>query len=202
MFPLLRAGRPWGGPPMGTAVALRARMDIEIQTQHVDMQPEWRTLIEERLVGLAERYPRLIRVHVTLRHGRHHVRGVEEVDIVATYPGATLRAAKQEEEMRHAVHAALDALERELVAHHEKQRHFGKAPGPRPSGTITRLFTDRGYGFILTDEGEEIYFHRNALHELDFASLPLGLPVELEIEHGARGPQASRVFPVGERTAT
>ena len=177
-------------------------MDIEIQTQHVAMQPEWRALIEERLARLGERYPKLVRVHVTLKHGRHHLRGAEEVDIVATYPGATLRAAKQEEEMRDAVHAALDALERELAAHHEERRHFGKAPGPRSSGTIERLFTDRGYGFIRTDDGEEVYFHQNALHELDFASLSLGLPVELELERGERGPQASRVFPVGERMAT
>ena len=103
-------------------------MDIDIETQHVEMRPEWRTLIDERLARLAERFPRLIRVHVTLKHGRHHLGGVEEVDVVATYPGATLRAAKQEEEMRDAVHAALDALERELASHHERQRHFAKVP--------------------------------------------------------------------------
>lgn len=177
-------------------------MDIEIQTQHVDMQPEWRALIDERLARLSERYSRLIRVHVTLKRGRHHQHGTEEVAIVATYPGATLRAAKQEEGMRDAVHAALDALERELAAHHDERRHFGKVPGPRSSGTIARLFTDRGYGFIVSDEGEDIYFHQNALHELDFASLPLGLPVELEIQRGEQGLQASRVFPVGERMAT
>jgi ribosomal subunit interface protein len=190
------------GKPVGTLVATRTAVDLEIQTQHVAMQPEWRALIEERLLRLAERYPKLVRVHVTLKHGRHHLRGAEEVDIVATYPGATIRAAKQEEEMRDAVHAALDAFERELVKHHEERRHFGKPPGPRCSGTIVRLFTDRGYGFIVTDEGEKVYFHRNALHELDFDSLSLGLPVELDIESGKQGPQASRVFPVGERMAT
>lgn len=177
-------------------------MDIEIQTQHVDLQPEWRAFIDERLSRLLERYPKLIRVHVTLKHGPHHLHGAEQVDIVATCPGATLRAAKQEEEMRAALHAALDVLERELVAHHEERHHFGKPPGPRPSGTIERIFRDRGYGFIVTDGGEQVYFHRNALHELDFASLQTGLPVELEIERGKRGPQASRVFPVGERMAT
>ena len=177
-------------------------MDIEIQTQHVDLQPEWRALIDDRLSRLLERYPTLIRVHVTLKHGRHHLHGAEEVDIIATCPGATVRAAKQEEEMRDALHAALDVLERELAAHHEERRHFGKPPGPRPSGTIARVFKDRGYGFIVTDAGEEIYFHRNALHELDFASAQPGLPVEFEIERGRRGPQASRVFPVGERMAT
>jgi ribosomal subunit interface protein len=177
-------------------------MDIEIQTQHVEMLPEWRTLIDARLAHFGERYPELIRVHVTLKHGRHHRHGTEEVDVVATCSGATLRAAKQEEEMRAAVHAALDALERELAQHHAARRHVGKVPGARPSGKITRIFTDRGCGFVLTEEGEEVYFHRNALHELNFESLPLGLPVELEIERGGRWLQASRVFPVGERMAT
>jgi ribosomal subunit interface protein len=177
-------------------------MDIEIQTRDVQMQPTWQALIDERLARLAERYPRLIRAHVTLKHGRHHLHGLEQVDIVATYPGATLRAAKEEEDMRAALHAALDALERELAEYHDERRHFGKAPGPRPAGTVVRVFHDRGYGFIRTEAGEEIYFHRNALHELDFGSVAPGLPVEVDVERGERGLQASRVFPVGERMAT
>jgi ribosomal subunit interface protein len=177
-------------------------MDIEIQTMQVEMQPELRALIDERLARLGARYPELIRVHVTLKHGRHHCAGTEEVDVVANCAGVTLRAAKQEERMRDAVHAALDALERELVTHHETRRHFEKAPGARPAGVISSVFTDRGYGFITTAEGEEVYFHQNALHELDFASLRRGLPVELELEQGEGGVQASRVFPVGERSAT
>jgi ribosomal subunit interface protein len=97
-------------------------MDIDIQTLHVDMQPEWRALIDRRLARLADRYPRLKRVHVTLKHGRHHLHGVEEVDIVAACAGATVRAAKREGEMRDAVHAALDVLENQLAAHHEQRR--------------------------------------------------------------------------------
>ena len=177
-------------------------MDIELQTVGVEMQPEWRALIEDRLARLATRYPELIRVHVTLKHGGHHRVGTEAVDIVANCAGTTLRAAKQEEHSRDAVHAALDSLERELVRHHEARRHLGKAAGARPAGVIASVFTDRGYGFITTDAGQQLYFHRNALHELDVASLRLGLPVELEIKEGERGPQASRVFPVGERLAT
>jgi ribosomal subunit interface protein len=173
-------------------------MDIEIQTQHVEMQPEWRTLIEERLARLAERYPKLIRVHVTLKHGPHHAHGAEEVDIVATYPRATLRAGKREEGMRDAVHAALEALERQLAEHRDEQQRFGTGFGARASGTIERLFADRGYGFIQSEAGEEVYFHRNALRELDFATLELGLPVSIEVEQGSHGLHATRVFPMGE----
>lgn len=97
-------------------------MDLEIQTQHIEMQPEWRTLIEDRAARFAERYPELIRMHVTLRHGAHHRSGVEEVDIVATVAGTTLRAAKEEERMRDALHAALDVIARQLASHHEQRR--------------------------------------------------------------------------------
>jgi ribosomal subunit interface protein len=177
-------------------------VDLVIRAVGLEIEPECRVLIEDRLARLAARFPELIRAHVTLKHGGHHRVGTEEVDIVANCAGVTLRAAKQEEHIRDAVHAALDALERELGVHHEVRRHFGKAPGKRPAGVIASVFTDRGYGFITTDGGHEVYFHRNALRELDFASLRLGLPVELEVERGERGLQASRVFPVGERMAT
>jgi len=106
-------------------------MDIEIQTQHIEMRPEWRALIDARLARLAERTPDLLRVHVTLRHGQHHRSGVEEVAIVATCAGATLRADKHEERMQDAIHAALDVLERQLAERHEQRRHADKG---RPSG--------------------------------------------------------------------
>jgi ribosomal subunit interface protein len=97
-------------------------MDVELQTRDIAMQPEWRALIEQRLARLADRYPKLTRVHVTLKHGRHHLHGVEEADIVAACAGATVRAAKEEDQMRDAVHAALDVLESQLAVHHEQRR--------------------------------------------------------------------------------
>ncbi len=175
-------------------------MELEIQTQHVTMRREWLELIEKGVAKLAERHPRLVRVHVTLKHGRHHRQGQEEADILANVPGRTLCVAKQEETITAALHAGFDALERELDEYAAELRRFGKPPGARPQGIIQRTFPERGYGFILLDEGEEVYFHRNALHGLDFESLAAGQPVELELEQGEHGPQASRVFPVGERS--
>jgi ribosomal subunit interface protein len=99
-------------------------MDVEMQTQQTAMQAGWSDLIEQRLARLARRHPRLIRVHVTLKHGGHHRGGAEEVDVLASCPGATLRAAKREPRMQDAVHAALDAIERELAAHRAGRRAF------------------------------------------------------------------------------
>ena len=105
-------------------------MDVEIQTHDVEMQPTWQALIDKRLAVIAARYPSVLRVHVTLKHGRHHRLGVEEAAIVANVAGGTLRTAKQEAEMTAAVHAALDVLERKLAGHHVARRHLEKAPGP------------------------------------------------------------------------
>ena len=35
-------------------------------------------------------------------------------------------------------------------------------------GTIRRLITDRGYGFIKGESGEDLFFHRNDIEGVEF----------------------------------
>jgi CspA family cold shock protein len=68
-------------------------------------------------------------------------------------------------------------------------------PG-RPSGTVRRIFPDRGYGFVRTDEGKEVYFHKNAVHGgLEFKHLQEGQRVTLDVEQGRKGLQAVTINP-------
>jgi CspA family cold shock protein len=60
-------------------------------------------------------------------------------------------------------------------------------------GTIKRLITDRGYGFIQTEEKEGIFFHFTDLQGVAFDSLTEGQQVEFEITTTSRGPKAVRV---------
>jgi len=57
-----------------------------------------------------------------------------------------------------------------------------------PKGTIRRLISDRGFGFIKTEEGKEVFFHRNELQGVDFSSLKEKQQVEFEVGqgHGSR----------------
>ncbi len=55
-----------------------------------------------------------------------------------------------------------------------------------PKGAIRRLM-DRGYGFIKTEEGEDLFFHRNDLEGVEFASLREGQEVEFEKGQGRDG---------------
>ncbi len=54
-------------------------------------------------------------------------------------------------------------------------------------GTIKKLMGDKGYGFIQTEEGKELFFHRNQLQGMDFSSLKEGQEVEYEAGTGRDG---------------
>jgi len=62
-----------------------------------------------------------------------------------------------------------------------------------PKGTIRRLM-DRGYGFIITEQEEDLFFHRNDVEGVEFNSLREGQEVEFEKGQGRDGrPQAVKV---------
>ena len=56
-----------------------------------------------------------------------------------------------------------------------------------PKGTIKRLVSDRGFGFIRTAERGDLFFHSNELQGLDFASLREGQEVEFEVGQDRSG---------------
>jgi len=60
-------------------------------------------------------------------------------------------------------------------------------------GTIKQLMRDRGYGFITTEDGKDIFFHRTGLRGLTFDSLREGQSVEFETEEGPKGPRAVNI---------
>jgi cold shock CspA family protein len=63
---------------------------------------------------------------------------------------------------------------------------------------VKKLLPEDGYGFLESADGREIYFHRNSVRELGFESLEIGARVRFAEEEGEKGPQASRVTPLGE----
>jgi CspA family cold shock protein len=56
-----------------------------------------------------------------------------------------------------------------------------------PKGTIRRLITDRGFGFIQTAEGKDLFFHRSELQGVDYSALREGREVEYEVGQGRNG---------------
>jgi CspA family cold shock protein len=63
-----------------------------------------------------------------------------------------------------------------------------------PTGTIKKLVSDRGFGFIAAEDGKEYFFHRTGLDSsVNFDSLAGGERVSFEIEASQKGPRANRI---------
>jgi len=55
------------------------------------------------------------------------------------------------------------------------------------TGTIVRLVRDRGFGFIRTEDGQEIFFHATGVTAGNYDALQEGQTVTFEKERDTRG---------------
>lgn len=62
-------------------------------------------------------------------------------------------------------------------------------------GTIKRL-TDKGFGFIDTGTGKDIFFHMSNLEGVRYDELREGQRVSFDTGEGPKGPRAENVRPV------
>ena len=59
------------------------------------------------------------------------------------------------------------------------------------TGTIKKVVSDRGFGFITAEDGKDYFFHRSGLQaSIDFDRLIGGERVEFDIETSPKGPRA------------
>jgi cold shock protein len=63
-------------------------------------------------------------------------------------------------------------------------------------GTVKWFDTKKGYGFIQREGGSDIFVHYSAVQGGGFKNLYEGQQVEMSIEQGPRGLQASQVKPL------
>ncbi|TVP58997.1 MAG: HPF/RaiA family ribosome-associated protein [Gemmatimonadales bacterium] len=71
-----------------------------------------------------------------------------------------------------------------------------------PHGRVVRLLIDDEgvrYGFLESREGRQIYFHEQALVDLDYDDLEIGSEVRYAAAEGDEGPQASTVAALDPR---
>nr|WP_072514092.1 cold-shock protein [Ndongobacter massiliensis] len=61
-------------------------------------------------------------------------------------------------------------------------------------GTVKWFNATKGYGFISTEEGTDVFVHYSALPDTgEFRTLDEGQEVEFDIADGEKGPQATNV---------
>lgn len=62
-----------------------------------------------------------------------------------------------------------------------------------PQGKIKRLVSDRGFGFIEGERGDDMFFHHSEVQGASIEELREGQVVEYEVGRGQKGPCAVSV---------
>ncbi|HEY4548692.1 MAG TPA: cold-shock protein [Bacillus sp. (in: firmicutes)] len=61
------------------------------------------------------------------------------------------------------------------------------------TGKVKWFNADKGFGFIESSEGQDVFVHFSAIQTEGFKTLDEGQEVNFEIVEGNRGPQAANV---------
>ena len=177
---------------------------LEIAFHNLDTSEGVETRIRERVDRMHRRFAHInsCRVVVEVPHrsasgpGEFHVRIETRVPdnelVVSRDPGD--RGAHFDPYI--VVRDAFDAMERQLESYSQKLRGETKHHPAPLQGRVLRTYVE--HGFVGTNDGREIYFHRNAVADGDFEALEEGASVELTLIDGESpiGPQASTVRPI------
>jgi len=66
----------------------------------------------------------------------------------------------------------------------------------RSTGKVKWFNDAKGFGFITTENGEDVFVHFSAIQSKGFRSLPEGSQVEFDLVQGPKGLQAANVVAV------
>lgn len=172
------------------------QVPLQVKSPHVPLTGEVEAYIREKVDGLETVFDGIISCRVTIDGPvNHHQKGgpyAVQIDVVV--PGAELVVSNRKDENLHAaIRESFDAMRKQIIEYVEKRKETGQGHVAPPRGRVVQLFPDEGYGFIETDDGRTLYFHRNAVIEPGFERLEVGTRVRFAEEAGEEGPQASTV---------
>lgn len=174
------------------------KVPLEISSRNVDLSGEMEGLIQEKADKLNNFHDGIIscRIMVEVPH-RSQRKGVfYNVRIDLSVPGGDVIVKREPgEDLYVSICNAFDVAERQLKEFADRQRGDIKRREGKPLGRVARIFPDDGYGFLEDAEGQEVYFHENAVIGGKFKDLAVGRLVSFVEREGDEGAQASSVTP-------
>lgn len=217
---LSRAGGQDG--PSGGRVTMQ--VPLQITFRNMESSPTVEKWVREAAARLETFYSQIMgcRVAVEIPH-RHHRKGsTYHVRVDLTLPGGELVIKRQpnirnrvkqkgeaqvkkslevetpHKNLRLAIDDAFKVAGRRLQDYARRQNGRVKTHEPPPEARVSRVLADKGYGFLITPDEREIYFHRDSVLNRGFGRLRVGTLVSFVEEQGEKGPQASTVRIVGK----
>ena len=136
-------------------------------------------------------------LRVAIEETSSHKQGGYEIRLVATVPSDTIVVKRKGESVKPLLIEAFDTLGLQLKEHQRKRRDTLKAPEAgvisHLEGVVKKVFPFESYGFIMTPDGREFYFHENALKDLRLDQMNEGDSVCFGEGRGDKGPTATWV---------
>lgn len=129
--------------------------------------------------------PYRVRIDITVPPG-HEI-------VAECNPGESNQYDPLDAVIRDAFNAARQQLVKLSDRQLESHRVQNQESAQDTTALVTKLFRDKGYGFLKTLDGREVYFHRNSVLHDNFERLEIGTGVHFSLEMGEEGPQASTV---------
>jgi len=65
-----------------------------------------------------------------------------------------------------------------------------------PEGTVKWFNDTKGFGFIQTSDGKDVFVHQSEIQVEGYRSLAEGARVQFELGEGPKGPKAMQVRPI------
>lgn len=180
---------------------------LEIGFHNMDASEFAEARIRERVAKLEKLYDRLIscRVVIEAPHRQHQKGNLYRVRIDMSVPGDEIVVSREPHRAKEryadpdvytVIRDAFDVAERRLKEFKQRQRFETKIHDTPMHGRIVRIESGQNFGFLLNAEGNELWFHRNAVMNEDLENLHPDDPVHYVETIGETGPQASRVWRV------
>ncbi len=180
---------------------------LEVTFREVNKTEGLEELIRKKAAKLDQACSELMSCRIAVEKAQQRVQNGSpfRVRIDMTVPGHEFVVVRDSGEgEKHAplskvINDAFAAARRKLREHVRKDKRDVKThPMQDIVGYVTKLFREKGYGFLKTDDGRELYFHQNSVLNGDFDRLEIGTGVRYAEEMGEEGPQASTVHIVNK----
>ena len=172
------------------------KVPLQITARNFELTEAIEDSIYEKAEKLDLCYDQIMRCSVLVEapHRRHRKGILYNARIDITMPGRELVVTREaHEDLYVAIGNAFRVACRQLENYTERLRGDVKHREEKPRAFVSSLFPEKGYGFLTTPDGREIYFHRNSVIGDKFKKLNIGTRVYFVEELGEKGPQASTV---------
>ena len=173
-------------------------MELKVEARNVELKKGWQIKIDEEKEKLLKHYASFVlHLRVSIEATTHHKEGGYEVKVVASVPNDTVVVTRKGDPVRPLLIEAFDVLTLQLKEILRKKRKSKKQAEPANAGdsvgVVHKVSPHESYGFITTYDDREIYFHENALKNIEIDDLVEGDSVFYGESLGDKGPQASWV---------